>query len=66
MIETRAEFIALLIGAFTFAIVACAPRTFIRVLGGGRVNLSRRGLVRFRLIAAICSVGVLARLLIRG
>jgi hypothetical protein len=66
MVETRGEFVVLLLGAILFAVAACFPDAFIRVLGAGRVHPSKRGVVGFRLLAAICSVGVFARLFIHS
>lgn len=66
MFEMTGESVALLTGAIVFAVAACFPGAFVGILGAGRVHPSERGLVGVRLLAAICCVRVLARLLTHG
>ncbi len=47
MVGNRGEFLALLIGAILLAVAACFPYAFIRTIGAGRVQPSKRGLLFF-------------------
>ncbi len=62
MPNTKVETIFWIIGVVLFASAAIVPRSLLRLLGGGRVAPSGGFLMFLRVVAVVCVLGTVYRL----
>jgi hypothetical protein len=62
MSELRVESVLWIFGIVLFGIAALFPQALIRFLGRGRVAPASAVFLSFRIIAALCAVGLIYRI----